>query len=77
MSNQELPTFWHEEPANKKRPGETTDEWIVRLFGPIPDTEYDQTKDLRCLNLPAIGSREDRESLGDNVYSEQPIKRIQ
>lgn len=76
MSNQELPTFWHEEPANKKRPGETTDEWIVRLFGPIPDTEHDQSKDFRCLNLPKSGSREDRESLGDYDYSDQPIRRM-
>ena len=77
MSNQELPTFWYEEPGKAKRPGETTDQWIVRVFGPIPDTEHDQSKDFRCLNLPARGSKEDRESLGDNVYSEQPIRRMQ
>jgi len=74
--SEELPTFWYEEPANKKLPGETTDEWVVRLFGAFPDTEFDSRNDFRSLNLPAIGSREDRESLGDNVYSEQSIRKI-
>jgi hypothetical protein len=68
-----LPTFWYEEPENKKLPNETTDEWVVRLFGAIPDTEFDQRNDFRCLNLPVSGSREDRESLGDYDYNQQPI----
>jgi len=56
--------------------GETIEQWVTRVDGPIPDTEYDESKDFRCLNLPVRGSREDRESLGDNVYSEQTIKRM-
>ena len=71
--SEELPTFWYEEPANKKLPNETTDEWVVRLFGSFPDTAYDQSKDFRSLNLPVRGSREDRESLGDYDYNQQPI----
>ena len=59
-----------------KLPGETTDQWVERVHGPIPDTEYDETKDFRCLNLPIRGSREDRESLGDYDYSQQPIRRM-
>lgn len=77
MNKEELPTFWYEEPGKAKRPDETTEQWIDRIFGPISDTEHDQNKDFRCLNLPARGSKEDRESLGDNVYSEQSIRRMQ
>lgn len=68
---------WWVEPAKKKLHGESTDQWVERIFGAIPDTEYDTTKDFRCLNLPVRGSKEDRESLGDNVYSEQSIRRMQ
>ena len=60
----------------KRLPGETQDEWIIRACGPFPDTEYDQSKDLRSLNLPVSGSREDRESLGDYDYNNQPIRRM-
>jgi len=77
MSQEQLPVFWYEEPANKKREGETTDEWVVRLFGSVPDTEHDEKKDFRCLNLPNRGSKEDRESLGDYDYNQQPIRKIQ
>jgi hypothetical protein len=56
--------------------GETIEQWVTRVDGPIPDTEHDEKKDFRCLNLPVRGSREDRESLGDRVYSEQTIRRM-
>ncbi len=64
---------WDIEPMPKRLPGETQDEWIIRCCGPFPDTEHDQAKDVRSLNLPQIGSREDRESLGDYDYNQQPI----
>ena len=76
MSEQELPVFWYEKPENKKLDGETTDQWVTKVFGSIPDTEYDISKDFRCLNLPKAGSREDRESLGDCDYNNQPIRRM-
>jgi hypothetical protein len=56
--------------------GETLEQWVTRVDGPIPDTEYDQQKDFRCLNLPVRGSREDRESLGDYDYNSKPIRRM-
>jgi len=46
-------------------PGETTDEYVLRVYGPIPDTELDEARDFRSLNLPKQGSIEDRQSLGD------------
>jgi len=64
---------WNIEPMPPKLPGETTDEWIVRVHGSIPDTEFDSRNDFRCLNLPVRGSKEDRESLGDYDYNRQPI----
>ena len=67
----------HSNPEMPKRlPGETQDEWIIRCCGPFPDTEYDESKDFRCLNLPIRGSREDRESLGDSDYNSKPIRRM-
>lgn len=46
-------------------PGETTDEYVLRVYGPTPDTELDEARDFRSLNLPKQGSIEDRQSLGD------------
>jgi hypothetical protein len=57
----------------KRLEGETLEEWVTRVDGPIPDTLYDQMHDARCLNLPIRGSREDRESLGGYDYNQQPI----
>jgi len=54
--------------------GESTDDWIVRVYGSIPDTELDEARDFKSLNLPKSGSIEDRQSLGD--YDHEP-KRIQ
>jgi hypothetical protein len=67
--SQELPTFWYEEPANKKLPNETTDEWVVRLFGAFPDTEFDQRNDFRSLNLPTT-SKEKAECFGIFNYGQ-------
>jgi hypothetical protein len=53
--------------------GESTDDWIVRVYGSIPDTELDEARDLKSINLPKQGSIEDRQSLGD--YDHEP-KRI-
>jgi hypothetical protein len=36
-----------------------------------PDTEFDFAQDHKCLNLPAIGSREDKQSLNGGY----PIER--
>ena len=61
--SEELPTFWHQEPANKKLPNETTDEWVVRVFGAFPDTEFDQRNDFRFFNLPKT-QKENAEGFG-------------
>ena len=70
MSQEKLPTFWYEKPANKKRPGETTDQWVVRLFGPIPDTEFDSRNDFRSLNLPET-KKENAEGFGVFDYKDK------
>jgi len=67
--SEELPTFWYEEPANKKLPGETTDEWVVRLFGAFPDTEFDSRNDFRSLNLPTT-VKENAEGFGIFDYGQ-------
>jgi hypothetical protein len=67
--NEELPTFWHQEPAKKKLPNETTDEWVVRVFGAFPDTEFDQRNDFRCLNLPTT-AKENAEGFGIFDYGQ-------
>lgn len=54
-------------------PNETTDEYVLRVYGPTPDTELDESRDFKSLNLPKQGSREDRESLGGFDHE---IKRI-
>lgn len=54
-------------------PNETTDQYVLRVYGPTPDTELDESRDFKSLNLPKQGSREDRESLGDFDHE---IKRI-
>lgn len=61
------------EPHPPRLEGETLEQWVTRVDGPIPDTEFDQRNDFRSLNLPVRGSREDRESLGDYDYNQQPI----
>jgi hypothetical protein len=61
-------------PPNPPRlPGENLDDYVVRIWGPIPDTELDEARDFKSLNLPKQGSKEDRQSLGDY---DQEIKRI-
>lgn len=35
----------------------------------MTDQEHDEINDQKALNLPAEGSREDRESLGDYDYN--------
>ena len=61
--SKEPPTFWHQEPAKKQLPNETTDEWVVRVFGAFPDTEFDSRNDFRFLNLPRT-AKENAEGFG-------------
>jgi len=61
--SEEMPTFWHQEPAKKQLPNETTDEWVVRVFGAFPDTEFDNRNDFRFLNLPKT-QKENAEGFG-------------
>lgn len=49
-------------------------EAIEKSAKPIPDTEFDIAQDNRCLNVPQIGSREDKESLNGGYPLDREIK---
>lgn len=55
----------HDPPNPPRLPNENLEDYIVRIWGPIPDTELDEARDFKSLNLPKTGSIEDRQSLGD------------
>ena len=63
-----------EYPPNPPRlQNENLEDYIVRVWGPMPDTQLDEARDFKSLNLPKTGSIEDRQSLGD---WDREIKRI-
>jgi hypothetical protein len=55
----------HYSPNPPRLPNESLDDYVVRVWGSIPDTELDETRDFKSLNLPKSGNIEDRQSLGD------------
>jgi hypothetical protein len=55
-------------------PSESTDDPIIRVYGSIPDTELDEARDFKLLNLPKQGSIEDRQSLGDHDHEPKRIQ---
>lgn len=46
-----------------KLPNETTDQYIVRVWGPIPDSEFDQRNDFSFMKLPTT-KKENAEGFG-------------
>jgi hypothetical protein len=46
-----------------KLPNETTDEYVVRVWGPFPDTEFDQRNDFGFMKLPTT-QKENAEGFG-------------
>jgi hypothetical protein len=53
----------------KRLEGETLEQWVTRVDGPIPDTEFDQRNDFRCLNLPTT-AKENAEGFGIFDYGQ-------
>ena len=57
------------EPYPPRLEGETLEQWVTRVDGPIPDTEFDQRNDFRCLNLPTT-AKENAEGFGIFDYGQ-------
>ena len=57
------------EPYPPRLEGETLEQWVTRVDGPIPDTEFDQRNDFRCLNLPTT-VKENAEGFGIFDYGQ-------
>ena len=57
------------EPYPPRLEGETLEQWVTRVDGSIPDTEFDQRNDFRCLNLPRT-AKENAEGFGIFDYGQ-------